>query len=266
LRVQFHPVFPAAYTCSLILLAVFSLPLMAADRYVNADNHDSEQIRPVELPEPPRPASRFGPGPEGWITLRFTIKADGSVDNIDIIDVMPAEFPVSDTIDTLKSWAFMPAILDGSAMDWHNNILVINFDLPQIPNISGPRFTTPYAEVQALINGGRLDQALRKAGENLKEATYSLHDISLANIQLSTIEMQRQDLHTAHQAISRVTLAQVNQLTTQEMDVALQYRFNIELALGRYVNALTSYERRLDLEILPDDDLMHTQAQQIRKL
>lgn len=234
------------------------------DTYATSTRYQFEQIVPVKIDTPPRPATRFGPGPEGWVKVRFTINADGSTSNIDVLDVMPSGFSTDSTIKTIETWTFEPAIINGTAIDWHNNIVTVTFDLPEIPNISGPQFTTPYNEVQKLINENRLDPAARQANENLKTSTYSLHDIGLGNMQLGVVEMQRQDMHHAYRAITRATLPEVSQLTNEELDIALQYRFNIEISLGRYFDALESYNRRLNLVTLDTNDIMHEQAEQLQ--
>lgn len=234
------------------------------DVFNSADDYQFEQINPVTLEAPEPPSSRVGPGPEGWIKLRFTINSDGTTDNIEILDFMPSAFSRRNTENAVESWTFNPAMVDGEAVEWHNNIVVVNFDLPQIPNISGPQFTTPYAEVEESINEGDYDRAARRASNNLRNSTFTLHDIGLGNIQLAIIEMRREDMHTAHQAITRATIAEVTQLTNEELDVALQYRFNIEVQLGRYMDALDTYDRRAALGMMADDDIMHEQSSQIR--
>ena len=234
------------------------------DTYATSTRYQFEQIVPVKIDTPPRPATRFGPGPEGWIKVRFTINADGSTSNVDVLDTMPSSLPTDSTIQTIKSWTFEPAIIKGTAVEWHNNIVTVTFDLPEIPNISGPQFTTPYNEVQQLLNENRLDPAARLANENLKTSTYSLHDIGLGNMQLGVVEMQRQDMHLAYRAITRATLPEVSQLSNEELNVALQYRFNIEISLGRYFDALESYNRRLNLVTLDTNHIMHEQAKQLQ--
>lgn len=240
------------------------LAVAQGDAYWSNSRYSFEQITPVSLAEPPRPATRFGPGPEGWIKIRFTINADGTTSNVEVLDAMPLEYSVAGAVSTVERWTFEPAIMQDTAVDWHNNIVTVSFDLPEIPNISGPGYTTPYSEVQGLISEDRLDRAARVANDNLRKATYSLHDIGLGNVQLATVEMRREDMHLAHKAIVRATLPEVSQLTEEEMNVALQYRFTIELALNRYMDALDTWERRAALVDIPNDDLMRRQAQQLQ--
>ncbi len=235
------------------------------DIFINSSNYRFDQIQPVDVIPPEHPATRFGPGPEGWVKVRFTINADGSTSNIDVLDFMPSLFPIIDTANAIESWKFQPAIINGDAVAWHNNIVIVNFDLPEIPNISGPQFTTQYTVVQKLLSENRLVPAARQANENLSKSTFSLHDLGLGNMQLGMIEMQRQDLYLAYLAITRATLPEVNQLTSEELDIALQYRFNLEISLGRYLDALESYNRRLELGNVKTADNMHQQATQLQQ-
>jgi len=249
-----------------MLLSLLPFSPAISDVFTNQEDYSFEQIIPVNLTAPANPGFPIGIGSEGWIKLQFSITADGSTDNIKIIDVMPEGFSTGPAINAVKAWTFQPAILDGTALDWHNNIVVINYDLPEIPNLSGPRFTTPYEEIQELINAGQYDRAERQAVTNLKEETFSLHDIGLGNVQLALVEIRRQDLHQALQAITRATIPEVNQLTIEELDVALQYRFTIELSLGRFMDAINTYELRNEIVEMAEDDTIHQQAEQLQML
>jgi hypothetical protein len=265
MKIILHSIRKALYFLCAGIYFLSGIALAQHDVYLNETQYSFEQINPVNVDEPPRPGTRFGPGPEGWIKLRFTINTDGSTSNIEVLDLMPSAFSSRETIKTVESWTFDPAVIDGNAVDWHNNIVVINFDLPEIPNFSGPQFTSPYNEVQELINEGRLDRAKNMAIANIRKGTYSLHDLGLGNMQLTTVEMQRQDLHLAHQAITRATLPEVTQLTNEELEIALLYRFNIELGLGLFMDALDTYQRRSQLSAIATAEPIHQQVEQLQQ-
>jgi len=235
------------------------------DVFTSTSDYSFAEINPVTLVNPKPPATRFGPGPEGWVRFRFSITGEGRTDNIEMLDFMPPNLPTEDSVRAVENWVFTPASVNGNTIDWHNNIVVINFDLPQVPNFSGPRFTTPYGEVQELMNEGRLNRAARGANNNLRESIYSLHDLGLANVQLALIEIQRENFHLAHQAISHATLPEVSQLSESELDVALQYKFSIELRLGLYQEALNTFDMRSFLVEINEADSMLQQAEQIRE-
>lgn len=89
----------------------------------------------------------------------------------------------------------------------------------------------------------RMPAQLLTERQGLAAVTQRLTEIGLADVQAARVHMALDDPHTAYEAIVRATDPRVTRLTADELKVALQYRFALELPLGRAVEALATYER-----------------------
>lgn len=89
----------------------------------------------------------------------------------------------------------------------------------------------------------RMPAQLLTERQGLAAVTQRLTEIGLADVQAARVHMALYDPHTAYEAIVRATDPRVTRLTADELKVALQYRFALELPLGRAVEALATYER-----------------------
>ena len=82
---------------------------------------------------PPTPSHRVQPdfperarrgGIQGYVTLRIMIRADGSVDTVQVVDASPAGVFEEPAIASIKRWQFKPGIYQGDAVDvWANQTL-----------------------------------------------------------------------------------------------------------------------------------------------
>ena len=125
---------------------------------------------------------------------------------------------------------------------------------------ASPAFAEAYEQVAALAADGRYDRA-RSLSERMQgELASRLYELGLAQMQLAAIEHALGDTHAALQAIRRATDPHVPQLADEELRLALEHRFALEVQLGRVTDALETYARRVELERLPSDHSMARQA------
>jgi TonB family protein len=214
----------------------------------------------VELPIPDPPVGRFGPGPEGWIKVRYSVTPEGRTANVRVVESLPPQLQTRDTVSAVQRWRFDPATDGETPIEWHNNESVIVFDIPETPQEPSPFFVSAYTEAQQLVEEGRYDRAKSRNERLQRDSMFRLYEIGLANMQLAVIEIAQEDYHAAYQAIVRATEPEVPQLLDEELRIALQYRFAIELELGRAVDALQTFERRNAIEAMPAGDPMAQQA------
>jgi len=202
------------------------------------------------------------PGFEGWVMVRFSVLADGTTADVRVVDSMPPRLSTGDAVAVVKGWKFTPAVSDGKPVDWHNNLVLVSYDIEEIPLEPSLVFSGAYLEVEEYLNREKYEQAKSRNVKMLKDSTRRLYEIGLAQTQLAMIELKLADYHAAYTAITRATLSEVDQLTPKDLKVALLYRFAIEVQLGRYMEALQTFERRQALEPLPDDNdaIKHSRA------
>jgi outer membrane biosynthesis protein TonB len=77
---------------------------------------------------------------EGWVTVRYSVLADGSTANVRAIDVVPPQLSASEALAAVEQWRFEPASLGGAAIDWYNNESSVLFGEQDVAAQAGPEF------------------------------------------------------------------------------------------------------------------------------
>ena len=91
--------------CGTLLALLGASPLAALAQ--------SELIAPRSLisPLPPAPTNARNVPVEGYVTVRYTVLADGKAVNVRAIDAMPPSIDPAPTIATVGTWTFAPGCL-----------------------------------------------------------------------------------------------------------------------------------------------------------
>src|SRR5690606_11803879 len=139
---------------------------------------------------------------------------------------------------------FEPATLDGMPIDWHNNLAVVVFARGQNAREGWLDVAEAYEEAATLIAEERLEEAKLLNERMRRQLALSLEELALAEMQLAAIEHARGDSHAALAAIRRATEPAVPALADEELALALEHRFAVEVELGLVPDALETFERR----------------------
>lgn len=91
---------------------------------------DSDSVPLVRVP-PQYPIRAAERGIEGWVVLRFTITATGSVVSPIVMDSQPKRIFDRAAIRALKKWKYRPRVVDGVAVDRVEEVR-LTFDLDDI--------------------------------------------------------------------------------------------------------------------------------------
>lgn len=211
--------------------------------------------RPISSPIPAQPTNASGDPIEGWVTVRYSVNADGSASNVRAINQMPPGINTAPTVEAVKGWTFNPGLNDGQAIDWHNNETVIVFRSSGMDTGAGEAFNDASAQIAELIESENLSDALEASDELIAENATSLADLGSALLQNALINstIGGPNLDKAHQSILMVTNPDVPILSGTELFPAMQLRLQIERDLGRTYDAMHS-NKRLARGIEPIDE------------
>ncbi len=218
----------------------------------------------IERSEPAAPTNSFGMPLEGWVKVRYTVRADGSTADVRIADVMPPQLNTRAVTGAVQSWRFTPATASGEPVDWYNNESYIVFDADNVPLEPSPMFAQAYAPIVEAIEAQDFDRAKRQNETLLESRAMRLNEIGLAQYQAAMLHAATSDYHDAHAAILRATDPEVRTLPDADLANALRYRFGIEVELGHYASSLETFDRLAAIEQLADDDALKTHADAVR--
>jgi hypothetical protein len=193
---------------------------------------------------------------EGWVKLRYSVLADGTTADVRVVDAMPAGLDPLAALVAVQAWGFEPAMADGVPIDWHNNLAVIAFNREQAVHEAWPEFAETYEEVADLTSRARYAEAKSRNERMQSELAVTLEEMAFAQMQLAAIEHALADPHAALDAIRRATEPAVHQLADEELMLALEHRFTLEIELGLAADALETYERRIERGRLQSRDAM----------
>jgi protein TonB len=79
--------------------------------------------------EPDYPPGAKDRGIEGWVTFRFTVARDGSVNDVEIVDAQPPHVWDSATKRAVSSWKYQPAVKDGAPVEQAGMMATYRFEL-----------------------------------------------------------------------------------------------------------------------------------------
>jgi hypothetical protein len=195
-----------------------------------------------------------GEAREGWVKLRYSVLADGTTADVHVVDAMPPGLDPLSAMLAAHAWTFEPAMADGVPIDWHNNHAIIVFNREQTAHAAWPQFAATYEEVADLIARGEYGEARSRNERMRRELAVTLEEMAFGQMQLAVIEHASGDAHAALDAIRRATEPTVERLGDEELELALEHRFALELELGRAADALTTYERGLELGRVPSSE------------
>jgi hypothetical protein len=133
-------------------------------------------------------------------------------------------------------------------IEWHNNLAIVVFSGEVASHEGWLDLAEAYEETAAFIADARFEDAKSRNEYMLHNLALTLEDTGLVQMQLAAIEHAIGDPHAALAAIRRATEPAVPQLAADELRLALEHRFALEIELGRVADAIVTFERRTALE------------------
>lgn len=106
-----------------------------AQRPAPATRSQNEEILPIHTEEPVYPRLAADGGIEGWVHVRFTVAADGTVpgSSVSVVDAEPAEIFNNSAVNAAQKFQFRPRTVDGEAVAVENVQYVFRYKLKADP-------------------------------------------------------------------------------------------------------------------------------------
>ena len=192
-------------------------------------------VKPVPLVQ----EGRFFPGfgNEGLVTARYTVKADGTTGDIEILDGGFTNPFYENTIkQTIAKWTFTPGTVNGEAKDFFNQEYTFRMRVGDTLGISEAG-QKAIAEIDAALMAKNFQAAIDAAKAALGKEAHSVLDYALMNQLLATAYSGLEDPFSALEAIKHATQSAVNMEGTRE------YMLTPELLEGALKQRLIRGER-----------------------
>jgi hypothetical protein len=221
--------------------------------------------RPVVSPQPPQPTNAAGQAVEGWVTVRYTVGANGVPADVYVIDAMPPGIDTGPTLETFADWKFTPGTSAGSAINWYNNQTRIVFRTEGGSSPTADAFATGYAQIGELLESGDARAALSASETLIADNASRLSELGLALVQNAVIQTELDAPFAALAALRMATDPHVPMLGGAELYGAVKLRLELEQQLSHTQEAIRSY-RRLEKAIGNQDADLDQQGKTLIQL
>jgi TonB family protein len=217
-------------------------------------------------PVPIAQDGRFFPGGlgnEGFIITRFTVTADGTTDDIEIVGGFTNPFVERQIEDTVAKWTYTPGTVNGTPAAFYNQEFIFR---PKISETlaSSPDFQEEYTKLNEQVTAGELDAAVRRIEGSFRQHVHTVLDYAVTNYALSRIYLQQGDPFKALDAVQKTTLTSITptgeveyMLTPDLLEGALRQQLVLSSGVHQEGEVLRTWEVLDALYDIPAEDKLH---------
>lgn len=219
----------------------------------------------IVAPVPLMQEGRFFPGfgNEGFVITRFTIKADGTTDDVEIVGGFTNPFVERPIVETVEKWTFTPGTVNGQPAAFLNQEYIFR---PKISETlaSSPDFQEEYVKLDEQVQAGELDAAIRRIEGSFRQHIHTVLDYAVTNYTLSRIYLQKGDPFAALDAVKKTTMSSLNaagepeyMLTPDLLEGALRQQLVLASGVHQEGEVLRTWDLLDALYDVPADDKLH---------
>jgi tetratricopeptide (TPR) repeat protein len=196
---------------------------------------------PITQAQPSSATNAVGESVDGWAVVRYSVLTDGTTSNVEVIESAPPSLDVDGVLEAARGWTFEPATSDGEAIEWHNGESVVSFG--EITDLEpSDAFVARYDSVVSLIDENRFPEALEASLMLLNEQAKNRLELGLSIAQVASINVLGENPQRALRYLQLATDRRATVLPLEDLFAALQLKLRVETELGRWREALETYE------------------------
>ena len=150
------------------LITLLLLCICARAVYADVDEHKqnvpqvlrgSTNVVPLKVDAPVYPKRALQRGIEGWVVLRFVVKADGTTDDIEVFESSIEDYFDEAAIEAASNRIYQPATIDGKPVMQGNVFLRSVFQMEEFDGGVGRSFLSSYRDASEALDDDELDLA-----------------------------------------------------------------------------------------------------------
>ncbi len=219
----------------------------------------------VVQPVPVAQEGRFFPGfgNETFVIARYTVKADGTTDDIEIVGGLTNPFVENPIKDSIAGWTYTPGTVNGAPADFLNQEYIFRGKISETL-ASSPDFQEEYEELDAMLAAQDYAAAERKTRGLFRENVHTVLDYAVTNYMLSRIHLQMGDAFAALEDVQKTTMSSLNaageteyMLTPDLLEGALRQQLVLASGVHQQGEVLRTWETLDALYDIPADDKLH---------
>ena len=214
-----------------MLAIVFSSALVAGSSLAAG----FEPAKRTHAPELKPPNHQAGSGIEGWVTACVTVKEDGTVGDVRVIDLSPNEEFAEAGKSAAEGWKFKPAQFDGKPTEEAD---VCDIQLFTVGSPFAAKTTATLEGAAAFLDEEEFDNAKRALKDLAEDGPLTLTQAARLQLLESRIAANDKDEARAVEALERATISGGRFLKEDARLAGLGARFQGLVNARRYRDAL----------------------------
>lgn len=154
-------------------------------------------------------------GNEGIITARYTVKADGTTDDVEIVGGFTNPFYEKAIQDNVAKWTFTPGTVNGAAQDFFNQTNTFMVRISSELGVSA-ELQKELDPIQALVTAKDFQKAIDEIDRVMKRNVHSVLDYAVMNRFMASAQMGLEDPFSSLESIRNATMTGTGQDGTQQ--------------------------------------------------
>ena len=191
---------------------------------------------------PEYPWSELRRGREAWVHVTYCIDETGAIQNVSILDSIGNEKFDKAAIDTVRNWAFEPAIQNGKPAWQSRNEVYIRFAIENEDLGASRKFVRQFKKLGEYIEDGDLEQADKLFRQVYESEKLTLYELGKLWAQRVRYEAKVGDYYRLNMALKRATASHGSWIEPENYIRFLKLRTQVEMHLGKYNQALHSFK------------------------
>jgi len=205
----------------------------------------------IKRDAPDYPRLELRKGREAWVHVTYCIDETGTIQNVSVLDSIGNESFDKAAIKTVENWEYEPAIQDGKPAWQSRNEVYINFAIEKDDLGASRKFIRQFNKLGDYLEAGKLEDADKLFWQVYETSNLSLYELGKLWAQRVRYEAMTGDYYRLNLALKRATASHGIWIEKESYVRLLKIRVQVEIQLGKYSQALHSFD---DLVDAADDD------------
>ena len=210
---------------------------------ISESGRSTVAAKAISRAAPKYPGLELRQGRQAWVHVAYCIDESGQPQNVSVLDSVGSERFDRAAIQTVESWEYEPALVDGVPTWQSRNEVYISFALEDGNKGGSPGFVRTFKKIGRLIDAGDYDAAAELFDKTHGSDKLSLYELTKLWAQRVRIEAARGDFTRLRMALQRATASDGKWIDKESYLQLMSLLVKVEVSMGHYASSLYSYRK-----------------------